>query len=187
MSGYSRIRRQQLMQEAEGYLDLIMATSDQSPLNTVLRCRLAQRAIDTLERLETDEFNHGRVSYLRGQAFRFMEQYNLAIDALSRSADFDPRNIHIHLALAWCFKRIGRLDLAIESMEDALEVDSGQGIIHYNLACYWSLASNVGLTLAHLARAFELDADYRNHVLDEPDFDPVRSHPEFLALTSVIV
>ena len=175
------------MQEAEGYLDLIMATSEQSPLNSSLRCRMAQCAIDTLERLGPDEYNHGRACYLRGQAFRFMGQFNYAIDSLARSADYDPCNIHIHLALAWCFKRIGRIDLAIESMEDALEVDSRLGIVHYNLACYWSLASNVGLTLAHLARAFELDADYRSHVVHEADFDPVRSHPEFLALTSVIV
>ena len=175
------------MQEAEGYLDLIVATSDQSPLDSMLRCTMAQRAIDTLERLETDEFNHGRACYLRGQAFRFMERYDLAVDALTRSSQFDPRNTHIYLALAWCFKRMGRIDLAIESMEDALEVDACQGIVHYNLACYWSLASNVGLTLAHLARAFELDADYRNLVMAEPDFDPVRNHPEFLALTSVIV
>ncbi|MDG2381814.1 MAG: hypothetical protein P8N76_09075 [Pirellulaceae bacterium] len=187
MSGYSRIRRQQLMQEAEGYLDLIMATSDQSPLCSVLRCKLAQRAIDALDRLEANESNHGRACYLRGQAYRFMERYDLAIDVLVRSSQFDPSNTHIYLALAWCFKRMGRLDLAIESMEDALEVDTCQGIIYYNLACYWSLASNVGLTLAHLARAFDLDPDYRNLVFDEPDFNPVRNHPEFLALTSVIV
>ena len=71
------------MQEAEGYLDLIMATSEQSPLNTSLRCRMAQCAIDTLERLGPDEYNHGRACYLRGQAFRFMGQFNYAIDALA--------------------------------------------------------------------------------------------------------
>ena len=175
------------MQEAEGYLDLIMATSDRSPLQSPLRCRMAERAIATLDRLENGEFNHGRACYLRGQAFRFMEKYHQAIDALARAVEFDPRNIHILLALAWSYKRIGRIDLAIEALEDALEVDACQGIIHYNLACYWSLASNVGLTLAHLARAFELEADYRSLVAEEPDFDPVRNHPEFLALTSVIV
>ncbi len=81
----------------------------------------------------------------------------------------------------------GRIDLAIQALEDALEIEPDRGILHYNLACYWSLANNVGLTLAHLARAFEMDSMYRQLVAEEPDFDPVRAHPEFMALTSVIV
>lgn len=187
MSGYSRIRRQQLLQEAEGYLDLIMAVPDAEPVRAQHRVRLARRALAALDQLDRTESNHGRAHYLRGQAFRLMEKYHQAIDALQKAADFDPLNIHIHLALAWCFKRIGRIDLAIESLEEALELDDELGILHYNLACYWSLARNVGLSLVHLARAFDLHSDYRQMVLTEPDFDPVRNHPEFQTLTNVTV
>ena len=187
MSCYSRIRRQQLILEAEGYLDLILAASDVLPMEPRHRTCLANRAIGVLDQLEYEEFDNGRPEYLRGQAYRLMNEHSRAIDALLKAAEADPANTHIHLALAWCYKRIGRLDLAIESLEDALEIDPGRGILHYNLACYWSLTNNVGLTLAHLAKAFELNADYRTLVSDESDFDPVRHHPEFLALTDVIV
>ena len=36
-------------------------------------------------------------------------------------------------------------------------------------------------------QAFELEPEYRDLVMQEPDFDPVRNHPHFQALTSVIV
>jgi tetratricopeptide (TPR) repeat protein len=184
---YSRIRRQQLIQEAEGYLDLILAVSDPLPLDMSHRVCLAKRAIAALDQLDHTEFCHGRAHYLRGQAFRLMEKHHQAIDALLKAAEIDPLNVHIHLALAWCYKRVRRIDLAIQSLEDALEIDPDRGILHYNLACYWSLANNVGLTLAHLAKAIESSSIYRQLVADEPDFDPVRNHPEFMALANVIV
>jgi hypothetical protein len=59
--------------------------------------------------------------------------------------------------------------------------------VHYNLACYWSLAGNVKLSVAYLSQAFDLEPEYRDLVLREADFDPIRNHPHFQALTSVIV
>lgn len=187
MTTYSRIRRQQLIQEAEGYLDLIVAVSDPLPLGPLHRLRLAQRALEALDQLDESEFCRGRGFYLRGQAYRLMERYPEAINALLKAVELDPMNVHAHLALAWCYKRIKRIDLAIQSLEDALEIDPERGILHYNLACYWSLAKNVGLALAHLAKAIESSENYRLLVADEPDFDPVRNHPEFMALANVIV
>lgn len=187
MSGYLRIRRQQLTEQAEGYLDLIVAAADKLPLDPSHRRRLAQRAIDVLDELGKDELDNGRSYFLRGQALRLMEQYELSIEALQAAAVWDPVNVHIQLALAWCYKRINRIDLAIEALEDALEIEPERGILHYNLACYWSLTDNVGLALAHLAKAFELNSEYRSLVPNEPDFDPVRNHPEFISLTDVIV
>lgn len=187
MNGYTRIRRQRLIQEAEGYLDLLLAPVDSLPVNSCHRFRLARRAIMALDQLDQSEFTHGRAHYLRGQAFRLMEKYHQSIDAMLKAAEIDPSNVHIHLSLAWCYKRVGRLDLAIRALEEALELEPKRGILHYNLACYWSLANNVGLTLAHLARAFELDRGYRKLVRTEPDFDPVRAHPEFVSLSQVIV
>ena len=127
------------------------------------------------------------MAFLRGQALRIMERYREAIPSLERSAELDPSNIHIWLALGWCYKRSSRLDLAIQSLEEALSVDESQAIVYYNLACYWSLACNPKLALAYLTRAFELEPPYRDLVAEEPDFDPIRSHPGFRELTSVIV
>jgi len=187
MATYTRIRRQQLLQEAEGYLDLAMVLSDKFPLSNAARDRITRRALDTLQKLECKARSGARALFLKGQALRVMERYREAIEPLQRAAEQKSGNIQAHLALGWCYKRINKIDYAIQSLEDALACDDDDAIVHYNLACYWSLANNVGLALVYLAQAFDLKPDYREMVANEPDFDPVRNHPEFVALTSVIV
>lgn len=187
MADPQRIRRLQILREAEGYLDLITVYGDQWPPRADLRDRLAQRALATLARLDTPGGQLGTLLYLKGQAYRLMERYGEAVGPLKEAAELETENISIRLALAWCYKRLKRLDLAIEALEEALAVDSSQAILHYNLACYWSLAGNARLSVAYLAQSFELDSNYRDRVHTERDFDTVRNHPQFLALTSVIV
>ena len=184
---YSRIQRQQLLQEVEGYLDLAMVLADRYPLSEASRNRIANRALETLDRLEPATQESPVGLHLRGQAYRVMEQYDKALSPLVAAKQAEPENIHIMLALGWCYKRLDKIDSAIQSLEDALAVCPDEGIIHYNLACYWSLAKNVPLALVYLAQSFDLDPEYREMVADEPDFDPLRNHPEFVQLTSVIV
>jgi tetratricopeptide (TPR) repeat protein len=186
VANYQRLRRQQLLREAEGYLELITAFSDQWPIHPESRRRLAMRCLETLEGMAVGE-QQADVLLLRGQAYRILEQHQEAVEIFRAAVELDSENIHIWLALGWCYKRTGRLDLAIESLEEALCIDSAEGIIHLNLACYWSLARNAKLAVAYLGRALELDPNYRERVDHEADFNPIRNHPEFLALTSVIV
>lgn len=187
MTTYARTKRQQLLQEVEGYLDLAMVLSDRYRLTTGARDRIANRALHTLEKLERKTRESAVGLHLKGQAYRVMERFEEAVDALLAAKELDPENVLTLLALGWCFKRLGKIDAAIESLEDALACCPDEAIIHYNLACYWSLAKNVPLALVYLSQAFDLDPDYRDMVTDEADFDPLRQHPEFVALTSVIV
>jgi tetratricopeptide (TPR) repeat protein len=106
---------------------------------------------------------------------------------LERSADLMPDDIHVWLALGWCYKRTGQLAKAIEALERAVKVDSSEAILHYNLACYWSLARNRTLALQYLSRALEIDCNFRDMIGGEPDFEALRQDADFIALTSVIV
>ena len=187
MATYVRTRRQQLLQEVEGYLDLAMVLSDRYRPSDSSRDRLALRALHTLQKLEPRTQTSAIGLHLKGQAYRVMEHYEEAVEALLGAKELDPENVVTMLALGWCFKRLGKVDAAIQSLEDALACCPDEAIIHYNLACYWSLAKNVPLALVYLSQAFDLDPDYRDMVADEEDFDPLRQHPEFVALTSVIV
>lgn len=187
MSMLKDIRKQQRLRQAEGYLDLIFALSDRWPLPHELRDRMAMRALEALEPLNEHDRFRGTVQYMRGSAYRAMEAYAEAIAPLAAAAQLEPDNFHIYLALAWCYKRTGRVDLAIEALEDAAEVAPGEAIVHYNLACYWSLAHNKKQALRYLARAFELDPEFRDKVAEEDDFDPIRSDPEFQLLNSIVV
>lgn len=154
--------------EAEGYLELGM------PMHA-LRC---------LERREQLIYSDARGSYLQGEALREMRQYHAAIAPLSRSLELIPDDIHVWMALAWCYKRVGKIEHAIDALERAVDVEPGNAILHYNLACYWSLARNPRMALHYLANALEIDGNFRDFVHDEPDFDPLRANPLFRTLTA---
>lgn len=171
MSAGNRVRIQRTLREVEGYLELGMP----------------QNALALLVRLNDPGTFRGQKLYLTGEALRSLNRHVDAILALEEAADLLPSNIHVWLALAWCRKRTGRLDLAIGALERAEEVSPEEAIVHYNLACYWSLAGKKQRSLAYLSRAISLDANYRDLLIDEPDFDPIRSDPEFRALTEIIV
>ncbi len=171
MSDPTTIRRSQLKRQAEGYLELGMP----------------HHALSTLARLEMFTSLDSAAQYLRGEALRSLDRWEEALPWLRAAASGDPENIHIWLALGWCYKRTGQLRRAIDALENGLEVDPSEAILHYNLACYWSLARNKEHALDYLSQAFEIDPNYRDRVHEEADFDLLRNDADFQALTSVIV
>lgn len=171
MSGSNRVRIQRVLREAEGYLELSMP----------------QKALELLSRITEPGTFRGQQLYWTGEALRALERFPEAILVLEQAADLLPSNIHVWLAMGWCHKRAGRLDLAIAALERAEEVSPEEAIVHYNLACYWSLAGKKQRALAYLTRSIAIDSNYRDLIVDERDFDPIRSDPEFRALTEIIV
>ncbi len=171
MTAQQRIRRQQILRQAEGYLELGMP----------------KHALDVLDRWGPSDAPSYRASYLRGEALRELERWSEAIAALNVAAEGLPEDLPIYIAQGWCYKRLGRIDLAITALEKGVEIDPNSAIAHYNLACYWSLAGNKRQSLMFLSRAIEMDAEYRSRVASESDFDTIRNDPAFQALTSVIV
>ena len=127
---------------------------------------------------------NGRACYMLGETLRELERYEDALLPLERSAALLPDDIHVYLALGWCYKRTGQLAKAIDALERAVAIDAGEAILHYNLACYWSLARNRTLALRYLARSLDLDANYRDLIPDEPDFNSLRHDAEFKQLVS---
>jgi tetratricopeptide (TPR) repeat protein len=181
-----RVYRQQILREAEGYLDLLLLFGDGWTPSQPVRQRLAERSLHLLEKLPEHAQQGAAAQHLRGQAFRVLDRFHDAIEPLQVAASSEPQNIHIWLALGWCYKRIGRLDLAIESLEEAQVAKPNLAIIHYNLACYWSLANNKARALQYLGHALQIDPDYRELVHREHDFDTIRDDPEFRQMTALM-
>ena len=97
MSPHDRIRRQQLLVQAEGYLELGMA----------------RHALDVLAGCGDPKTLPEHGLYLQGQCLRELGRYHDALEPLSRAAKTSPDNISIWLALGWCYKRTGKLDRAM--------------------------------------------------------------------------
>jgi tetratricopeptide (TPR) repeat protein len=171
MAVQQRVRSKRILREAEGYLELGMA----------------EHALAALGRLDADSIGRSDALYLEGEALRSLDRFADALIPLEAAADVAPSNIHVWLALAWCYKRTEQLARAIDALEQALEVDPQEALLLYNLACYWSLAGDAEQSVAYLGKAFDLDASYRELVADEADFDPIRNRPEFQALLTIIV
>ena len=167
----NRILLCRAIEEAEGYTDLGMP----------------EHAIRALQRRGALVHGNGRACYMLGYALRELARYEEALLPLERSADLLPDDIHVLLALGWCYKRTGQLAKAINVLEKAVKVDPSEAVLHYNLACYWSLARNRNLALRFLAQALEIDANFRDLIPDEADFNPLRNDPGFQILAGAIV
>ena len=181
-----RVQRKQRIRAAEGYLDLIMVFDDRWPLDLPLRQQMSDRAIEVLSAIKNPLGHKPYILFLKGQACRACDRHKEAIHFLKQSAQLDPENIHVFLALAWSYKRTDQIDQAIEAMKSAVELDSTSAIAQYNLACYFALAADVPNAILHLSLAFDLDADFRFHVGSETDFDAIRDDRRFMAITSVV-
>jgi tetratricopeptide (TPR) repeat protein len=144
---------------------------------------MPEHALRSLHRHDHVVRGDARGCYLCGESLRELGRYDEAIVPLCRSLDLIPDDIHVCMALSWCYKRVGQLDVAIETLEHALSVEPGEAILHYNLACYWSLVCDRRQALRYLAEALEIDGNFRELAHGEPDFDPLRSDPLFCSLT----
>ena len=187
MSSQQIKRNRRLFRQAEGFLELATLFDDRFPLSVEGKTALAERCLDTLVHINDAGIREFRVLYLKGQALRLAERYSEAIVALERAFERDASNIHTCLALAWCFKRCDQNLMAVETMQKALLIDPDSGIVQYNLACYLALSNETEMSLIHLAKAIQMDSQYRELAHEESDFDLIRDDPDFQAKTAAIL
>jgi len=153
------------LDEAEGYIML----------------NLPAKALEIIERRSDWATMQFEASFLKGDALRALNRYREALLPLEQAARLRPKSIGVAMALGWCYKRTQRLAQAIDALETAVRhnPDEPTAILHYNLACYWSLARNPSKAINELKLALALDESFRNHLVEESDFNPLRGNPEF--------
>ena len=187
MAAMTRLRRQAILRQATGYVELgeLLVESDK-PVPASAR-RLFDRALEMLAELPEPTRSLPGTRLLEGEALRALGRWEEALGPLRAVTEDDPARLEAWLGLGWCLKRLGRLDAAIAELERGLAATPRQPILHYNLACYLSLDGSVQAAIEHLTRAIAIDGRFRDLTEVEPDFDPIRADPRFVAATSVIV
>ena len=161
---FDSIRLNKITLRAEGYLELGL------PLRALAEVKAA------------NDLNlpfSPRLLYLEGSALFELKKYRDALFPLGQAVLLDPMEISYWLLIGMCQKRVGRCDLAIESLENALILQPNNTVVLYNLASYHALAKQTDKCLKYLARCLHLNPGFREFVDHEPDFNLIRTRPEF--------
>ena len=179
----TREKQLHLLRQAAGFLELgeLLVEPDQPvpPASlTVLR-----HALQAIESIEPPLRQEPETMLLEAETLRALGQFEAALPLFRRTAAAVPRRIEPWLGIGWCLKRLNRLDEAIEQLQAGMRASPRQPILHYNLACYLSLAGEGATAIRHLTKAIALDKRFRDLTQLEPDFDPIRSDPQFVAVT----
>ncbi|MEI6240684.1 MAG: tetratricopeptide repeat protein [Planctomycetia bacterium] len=187
MTAMTRLRRQAILRQATGYIELgeLLVETDK-PVPASAR-RVLDRALGLLAELPEPTRSLPGTKMLEGEALRALGRWEDALDPLQSVTEHEPDRLEAWLGIGWCLKRLGRLEEAIAVLERGLVATPLQPILHYNLACYLSLGGRVQAAIEHLARAIAIDGRFRDLTEVEPDFDPIRADPRFVAATSVMV
>lgn len=164
-----RVRREKLLNAAEGYLMLEMP----------------HHALECLDAIIDPERARFASCYLRGMVLRQLGKHRESLESLEIAYEEQPENLSLLLALAWCYKRTDQLDRAILMMEHAYQSAPTEPIVLYNLACYWTLSGNKIQALSWLGRALRMDQDLIKLIPDESDFDLLRNDPDFEMLVGM--
>jgi tetratricopeptide (TPR) repeat protein len=187
MTAMPRHRRQAILREASGYIELGELLVQQDTPVPPSGQKLLHRALDLLALLPEPTRSMAMAKLLEGEALRALGRFEEGLVALRLVTEQEPKRLEAWLGMGWCLKRLGRLEDAIGSLEQGLHASPREPILLYNLACYHSLAGRVQAAIEHLTKAISLDDRYRDLTGAEPDFDPIRQDPRFVAVTHVTV
>ena len=98
----------------------------------------------------------GILTYL-GLAFKEMEDYPRAIEALSRSAAVDSERMDTFNLLGFCFFKTGKHEQAIEAFKHALQIDPSSGIDYANIGVNYKALGRIDQAVEYLQTAVDLD------------------------------
>lgn len=180
-----RAVREQLVQSAEGYLDLATAFDDAWGLQGPLREGLVANALSALDKAEKRDGEAAPILYLRGCAYQAIQKYEKAVECLTLALEKDDRMVGGYLALGWCYKRLGRLDLAIDALGFGIRYQPRHPILLYNLACYLALDAQSSLAISYLQQALNHSPELADLLAKESDFDSLRDHAQFKAFVEL--
>jgi ribosomal protein S12 methylthiotransferase accessory factor len=98
----------------------------------------------------------GILTYL-GEALKDLEDYDRAIEVLSRSAALDDERRDTFNLLGFCFFKNKEYEKAISAFERVLQLDPGSGLDHANLGTNYRELGRIEEAVGYYRTALELD------------------------------
>lgn len=162
---------QRLADQIDGWLDL----------------RCPERALELLQPMLDDPTGRPAGLCMRIRAVIRQGKYAEARRDLAELASTQPANDWVEVTEAWCQRRLFDLPGAIATLERLLQRSPRSDIAHFNLACYLALQGAVDRAIDEVTIACGLTGEFRDYLLDEPDFDNLRADPRFRELVRQVV
>jgi len=122
------------------------------------------------------------------ELIRTGESIPKALEMAELALRYDPKSIHALIEKARALKRLGKVEEALATIEEALRIRPDEPKSLYNRACYMSiLKKNSAEILADLKKAFQSLPELREDARKDPDFESMRSLPEFKNLVGEVI
>ena len=119
---------------------------------------------------------------LRGEALRGLNRWNDAVVAYMQALAERPQALPLLLAIAECYRRLGRLDRAMMALEEAYRIGPDEPAILYEMARLYLLSGNLPCGLPWLARAVQSCPDLAGLAEGDVDFTTIHDLPWFQQL-----
>lgn len=120
--------------------------------------------------------------HYRGQAYAVLDRYSEALADYERAVALDPRYAAAYNSRGLIYVRLKAHAEALEAYQRAMAIRPEWATPFYNAACAAALMGDVERACGWLGRAISLRDAYRGMALRDPDFAPIRDHPQFQAL-----
>ncbi len=133
--------------------------------------------VESVERREESLWKCSRADSLREHG-----RYDEAEREFNEALRLDPDNDLAVIGLAKVFRWKGQRERAIQLLTELIDKNPNASRAIYNRACYKALLNQSSEAIADLKRAIQIDPFYAPYAQKDPDFDSLRSDPEFLAL-----
>jgi tetratricopeptide (TPR) repeat protein len=157
---------QKHLQHASGYLDLKMYDD-------------ATREADAALAIEPDQ---PQAMALKSAALWQADRLTEAEPCMAKLAELNPRDAGVWINLAYIRRRTQSLDAAVQTLQRAFDANPRDALAHFNLACYRAVQNRPQEAIELLRNALHLDPKLQELARVEPDFESLRSLPEFKRL-----
>ena len=135
------------------YLDFFQAQALLETGRVEAAIPLLNRALDSNP---NDQDIPGILTYL-GLAHKDLENYDQAIELLSRSAELDDERQDTFNLLGFCYFKTKQHEKAIKAFEKVLKIDPGSGIDHANIGTNYREMGRTEEAIRYYKIAFRLD------------------------------
>jgi Tetratricopeptide repeat len=120
----------------------------------------------------------------KGQAAVQEGDFDTGIAAFRKATELDPANGRAWQLLGYCLHLTGKLDEALPVHQKAATFPEVAGVASYNVACVYSLKGDKDKAFEWLGKAVAAGFADRTQLVNDTDFEALRSDPRFEKIAS---